>query len=471
MYTNMYVARTLSFEQASFQLVDVPTSDQQKQQYNACAQLIRAMIEHGVLVKGLGPKSWKSVFWSACQRIFAQLILAFKVGTACTVVKQAIKEGKCVVIGLVSTGEASVARANESDDMDHEMSSTAAENLTNLLDRARSNSRAADRDDWPSETQHKEFKKKIQDLKLPVNPLDDLIDRLGGTEKVAEMTGRKMRYVKNGHSWEYAERKKDNIGERKLFQEGTKLIAIISEAASSGISLHSDRRVKNQRRRVHLTIQLPWSADQAVQQMGRTHRSNQSSAPEFKLLMCKDVRGESRFASAVAQRLQDLGALTRGDRTAAVGCNGSIQPYCLESKYAMKALTELQRMIDSKKPTQTFDSLPAEKYGSAEGSDDASFYAELDIDALEYVDIFGKLKINKFLNRLLNLDLKQQTDIFNLFELLIQEFVEDAKRTGLYEGSGVREIVGTHSLVPKKRNPTALQRWEGRRNQSRQLLH
>ena len=34
-----------------------------------------------------------------------------------------------------TAGEASVARANASDDMDHEMSSTAAENLTNLLDR------------------------------------------------------------------------------------------------------------------------------------------------------------------------------------------------------------------------------------------------------------------------------------------------------------------------------------------------
>jgi len=31
---------------------------------------------------------------------------------------------------------------------------------------------------------------------------------------------------------------------------------------------------------------------------------------------------------------------------AAVGWNGSIQPYCLESKYAMKALTELQRTIE-----------------------------------------------------------------------------------------------------------------------------
>ncbi|CAM9613610.1 unnamed protein product, partial [Phaeothamnion confervicola] len=203
----------------------------------------------------------------------------------------------------------------------------------------------------------------LEALPLPPSPLDDLIDRLGGPGEVAEMTGRTRRVVRDraghlryesrhtccgggsGSGGASAAESSLNIQERKLFMSGKKLVAIISDAASTGISLHAAvGSPAADRRRVHICLELAWSSDKTVQQLGRSHRSHQVTAPVFRLLMTP-IGGERRFAAAVSKRLMSLGALTRGDRRAATG-GDMFGAFDLDNKLGRTALRSMYLAVE-----------------------------------------------------------------------------------------------------------------------------
>lgn len=285
--------------------------------------------------------------------------------------------------------------------------------------------------------------RKIEKLgdKLPPNTLDQLIDELGGPENVAEMTGRKGRVVQNEDgSIQYESRSEHdvpletlNLTEKQRFMDGEKDVAIISEAASSGISLQSDRRVRNQRRRVHITLELPWSADRAIQQFGRTHRSNQVNAPEY-IFLISDLAGERRFASTVAKRLESLGALTHGDRRATE--SRDLSQFNIDNKYGRSALEAVMKTIMGYEAPMVPP--PADYKGD--------FFTDV-AGALVGVGLIvnsetnpGVLSldkdynsISKFLNRILGMPVELQNRLFKYFTDTLAAIISKEKRMGRFD--------------------------------------
>ncbi|XP_045539250.1 protein strawberry notch [Papilio machaon] len=620
----MYIARQLSFHGVTFKIEEVPLSDAFKETYDkAVALWVEAMqrfTEAAELIDAESrmKKTMWGQFWSAHQRFFKYLCIAAKVNHAVVTAREAVKCGKCVVIGLQSTGEARTldqlerddgelsdfvstakgvfqtlvekhfpapdrtrinrllgleakpatvthtpthngrngddantskrkltprqqvnaaakrARGGSSsdefirgsdDDLDDELAEESDDGRHSDSDQSDSNpfraGRESDSDDDPwinrkkkpikkkkvspkkkaSSTQDKietMFERKttapstvtvttagghsltgtpvgtnglylgpsrnqppprsaieracsmkeellaaIEKLgrRLPPNTLDQLVDELGGTENVAEMTGRKGRVVQTEEGQILYESRSEadvpletlNLTEKQRFMDGEKDVAIISEAASSGISLQSDRRARNQRRRVHITLELPWSADRAIQQFGRTHRSNQVNAPEY-IFLISDLAGERRFASTVAKRLESLGALTHGDRRATE--TRDLSQFNIDNKYGRTALEAVMKAIMK---YETPLVAPPRDYAG-------DFFQDVAV-ALVGVGLIvnsesapGVLSLDKdynnmskFLNRILGMPVELQNRLFKYFTDTLAAVMEQAKRSGRFD--------------------------------------
>lgn len=295
-----------------------------------------------------------------------------------------------------------------------------------------------------------ELLSKIERLgeRLPPNTLDQLIDELGGPENVAEMTGRKGRVVQTEDGIQYESRSEVdvpletlNLTEKQRFMDGEKDVAIISEAASSGISLQSDRRARNQRRRVHITLELPWSADRAIQQFGRTHRSNQVNAPEY-IFLISDLAGERRFASIVAKRLESLGALTHGDRRATE--TRDLSQFNIDNKYGRAALEATMKTIMRYEPPLVPP--PADYHGDFfKDVADALVGVGLIVNSEQMPGVLSLDKdynnMSKFLNRILGMPVDLQNRLFRYFTDTLAAIVAQAKRLGRFD-MGILDLAG-----------------------------
>jgi len=389
-------------------------------------------------------------FWAEHQRCFRNLITAFKVPTLIRETEDALGRRESIVVSITGTGESQTKKQIERaadqeealDTLDFSPRETLARLVANCFPTAcfeeRTNPYSGTIEHVPvldpqgnqvesrSALQLRaELMDKLSVLEVPEHPLDQLVNYFG-VENVSEMTGRKKRLIRTASgSLEYRARqlpgvpsKLINLHEKNVFQNGDKRIAIMSEVASTGDSLHAGCNVGNKQRRLHIAAELKWSADKQIQDFGRTHRTGQVAPPVY-LLVFTELGGEKRFSATIARRLGNMGALTKGDRRAEKA--GNLDKYNLESKEGRSALniilTNIMRGVE------------------VAGIDDAK-QAVRDmglartVDGIEQVPDSEKTNIPRFLNRLLSLEVDRQNALFDYFYSTFQETLEYLKQQG-----------------------------------------
>jgi len=360
--------------------VHVLTTEQRKM-YNRAAKawsIVLQNIERALGVTNASDRARGTAlqkFWGDHQRFFRQVICSFKVSDVIEEAEAALGDNKSVVISLVGTGEAKtreqIARTKAEGGTLEDLDFTPREVIAAMIERGFPTAvyreqtdkatgkiikvLATDASGAPIQSREAlDMKQALLDglstLHLPENPLDQLVNHLG-EKNVAEITGRTRRLIRDPQTGkvEYKKRAPEgvpmqrvNIDAMERFQAGKCRVAIISDAGSLGISLHACNRSPNRQRRVHITLELGWSADKQMQCFGRTHRSDQAFPPEY-VLLSTELGGEKRFSSTIARRLASLGALTKGDRGAAD--NADWKRYNFETQEGKDALCLMYKRI------------------------------------------------------------------------------------------------------------------------------
>ena len=477
-----YIARSLSFDGVGYERLDVPLSSLQNEIYNELAtawqgvlQNIEAALEATKQNKNANAKgAARSRFWGTHQRFFNQVITSMQTPAIIDRAQAEIANGNAVLFQLVNTNEATQEREAKKaqaegtalEELDFSPRQVLIEYVKNSFPVAKyqesmnpetgkvtsepiKDSQGNPVFDRAMIEQRDALIQKLEAIRVPDNPIDLILNALG-SNNVAEVTGRSRRFVqqidKDG-SYKLVEEKRGNSAARADaldFQADKRSALIFSDAGGTGYSFHADRTAKNQRKRIHFLVQAGWRADSAVQGFGRSHRSNEVSQPTY-ILPTTSLKAQRRFISSIARRLDQLGALTKGQRN--TGSQGLFTNRDnLESKYASAAL---RLLLTDMAPTS----------GRA--------MAVLDKRAPEFIKAMGlegiydektggivesKMPpITQFLNRLLSLRTDQQDDLFTEFENRMDAAIDAAVKEGTYD-DGMQTVRATS--VDLKRDET-----------------
>ncbi|WP_242121366.1 strawberry notch family protein [Sphingomonas lacusdianchii] len=467
----LYTSRALSFAGVEYEILRHGLTPVQIEIYDTYAdawavihQNMEAALELTGVVDALenttlnsGAKaSARSRLESTKQRFFGQVLLAMKLPSVIAAVEQHLKNGQSVVLQLVTTAEAILDRrlsqmsAEERADPEIDLSPT--EYVVDYLMRAfptrqmqvftddTGTPRSVPMSDEHGHPVHNPDALAARDQLIeqlcalpPVKSALDAVIEHFGTDQVAEVTGRSKRLVSTSDGRQKVESRSasTNQAESAAFMAGAKRILIFSDAGGTGRSYHASLDVANQQQRVHFLLEPGWRADRAIQGLGRTHRTHQASTPLFRPVTT-DCKGELRFTSTIARRLDSLGALTRGQRQ--TGGQNLFDPADnLESEYAKDALVTWFHLLDNGKLTST----NLDDFCSRTG--------------LELHDNDGVLKeelppIQRWLNRLLALPIALQNKIFDEFLALVETRVAAAREAGTLD-VGVETITADMARV------------------------
>lgn len=476
-----YASRSLSLDdgtpegKVTYDRLTHRLSDDQRETYNALADSWQAVLNNidkaleltGGTESGAARSRASGQFWGAQQRFFDSVITSMQTPAVINAMEKDIAEGRAPVVQLVKTMESATKRAyaalgedEEVSDMDvsprdvlaqylehsfpterweeymegdkkrmRMVTTPARDHAGNILKDSRGNPILEPVHDPRAVKLKEALLDKVGAMHIPDSPIDMILNHFGH-EKVAEATGRHLRKI-----WKDTDKGREQVVETRnpgsantheaaAFQNGSKDLLVFSEAGGTGRSYHASRRAKNQKQRVHYLLQPGWRADAAVQGLGRTHRTNQVSAPQYRLVEIGDLPGQRRFISTIARRLDQLGALTRGQRqTGSSGIFSSIDN--LEGREAQHAVSrffdELERgKIEGLNHTQVMQELGFAKQGDGE-------------EALRKKNRQGEpqeIQMGQFLNRILSLRVDTQNKVFGAFENYLRQEVDRAEAEG-----------------------------------------